>query len=150
MVDLFVYLRTDPEVVRKRIRKRSRREEDPISIVSFFLSREWKNWNLNIINIRNILLKYINCMKKCLSKNRKPCGIESIVRRKTFKLSSVLMAIVPLILFTKILSTTYENGFKWSIPMLNKNDPSINFLVFISQWISVVNNNNKNLHFPPP
>ncbi|KAH7636399.1 ATP binding [Dermatophagoides farinae] len=32
MVDLFVYIRTDPEVVRERIRKRSRREEDPISI----------------------------------------------------------------------------------------------------------------------
>ena len=40
MVDLFVYIRTDPEVVRERIRKRSRREEDPISIVSFFLILE--------------------------------------------------------------------------------------------------------------
>ncbi|XP_027196728.2 deoxynucleoside kinase-like [Dermatophagoides pteronyssinus] len=32
MVNLFVYLRTDPEVVHERIRKRSRREEDAISM----------------------------------------------------------------------------------------------------------------------
>lgn len=59
MVNLFVYLRTDPEVVHERIRKRSRREEDAISMVSFFIFRdpETTNHQFILLKIKEYLRK---------------------------------------------------------------------------------------------
>ncbi|OTF79217.1 hypothetical protein BLA29_000763 [Euroglyphus maynei] len=74
MVDLFVYLRTDPEVVRKRIRKRSRREEDPISIE--YLTEIHKLHEKMFIEKPEAMWNRINCSTKniqtviCIDGNR--------------------------------------------------------------------------------